>query len=48
MIATGRDATVGQSTVVWKNQQVWNNDGDTAFLVTPEDPFYLSRAVNGP
>jgi competence protein ComEC len=41
MIATGRDGTVGQSTVVWKNQQVWNNDGDTAFLVTPEDPFYL-------
>jgi hypothetical protein len=21
--------------VIWKRQNVWNNDGDTAYLVTP-------------
>jgi hypothetical protein len=34
-IATGPDAESGENRVVWKNQNVWNNDGDEAFLIDP-------------
>ena len=32
-IVTGPDATDGPDRAVWKRQNVWNNDGDTAHLV---------------
>ena len=32
-ILTGPDATPTTETVVWKQQNVWNNDGDTAHLI---------------
>ena len=32
-IVTGDEATDGPNRVVWKRQNVWNNDGDTAYLV---------------
>lgn len=32
-ILTGPDAVSGDGQVVWKNQNVWNNDGDTAHLI---------------
>ena len=35
-ILTGPDAVDGDGQVVWKNQNVWNNDGDIAFLVAPD------------
>lgn len=35
-IRTGPDAVVGEGEVVWKRQHVWNNDGDTAFLIAPD------------
>lgn len=34
-ILTGEDAVEGPARVVWKRQNVWNNDGDRAFLVGP-------------
>lgn len=34
-IVTGPDASEGPNRVVWKRQNVWNNDGDTAYLVGP-------------
>lgn len=35
VILTGDDAVASPGEVVWKQQNVWNNDGDTAYLVTP-------------
>ncbi len=35
-IRTGPDAVAGAGEVVWKRQNVWNNDGDTAYLVAPD------------
>ena len=35
VILTGDDATASPGEVVWKRQNVWNNDGDTAFVLTP-------------
>lgn len=35
VILTGEDAVASPGEVVWKRQNVWNNDGDTAYLVTP-------------
>lgn len=35
VILTGEDAVASPGEVVWKQQNVWNNDGDTAYLVTP-------------
>jgi len=32
-ILTGDDAAPGDGQVVWKRQNVWNNDGDTAHLI---------------
>ena len=32
-ILTGPDASPAAGAVVWKNQNVWNNDGDTALLL---------------
>ncbi len=32
-IRTGPDAA---DPIVWKNQNVWNNDGDTAYLIAPD------------
>jgi hypothetical protein len=32
-IRTGPDAT---TPIVWKNQNVWNNDGDIAYLIAPD------------
>jgi hypothetical protein len=34
-VATGPDATTDANRVVWKSQNVWNNDGDTATLIGP-------------
>ena len=34
-ILTGPDATPTTDAVVWKQQNVWNNDGDTAHLINP-------------
>lgn len=36
VILTGPDAVAGSGAVVWKNQNVWNNDGDTAYLIAPD------------
>ena len=35
-ILTGPDTVVADGEVVWKRQHVWNNDGDTAFLIAPD------------
>lgn len=35
-ITTGPDAASGDGFLLWKNQNVWNNDGDTAFLILPD------------
>lgn len=35
VVLTGEDAAESPGEVVWKRQNVWNNDGDTAFLVAP-------------
>ncbi|MEP1123382.1 MAG: lamin tail domain-containing protein [Ilumatobacter sp.] len=35
VVLTGEEAVESPGEVVWKPQNVWNNDGDTAFLVTP-------------
>ena len=35
-ILTGEDAVDGDGQVVWKRQNVWNNDGDIAFLIAPD------------
>jgi len=35
-IATGPDAESGPVQIVWKRQNVWNNDGDTAFLISQD------------
>lgn len=35
-IVTGDEATAGDGRVVWKRQNVWNNDGDIANLVGPD------------
>jgi hypothetical protein len=34
-ILTGPDAAPTTDAVVWKQQNVWNNDGDTAHLINP-------------
>ena len=36
IIRTGPDAVAGSGAVIWKNQNVWNNDGDTAYLIAPD------------
>lgn len=35
IIATGDTPTEGEGIVVWKRENIWNNDGDTAHLVDP-------------
>jgi hypothetical protein len=35
-VVTGDDASAGPGRVVWKGQNVWNNDGDVAHLVDPD------------
>ena len=35
VILTGGDNVESPGEVIWKRQNVWNNDGDTAYLVTP-------------
>ena len=35
-LLSGPDAVNGDGAVVWTNQNVWNNDGDIAFLVAPD------------
>lgn len=35
-IVTGDEATIGDARVVWKRQNVWNNDGDTATLIASD------------
>lgn len=35
VVLTGEDAVGSPGEVIWKRQNVWNNDGDTAYLVTP-------------
>jgi hypothetical protein len=34
-ILTGEDTAPTSGAVVWKRQNVWNNDGDIAFLINP-------------
>ncbi|MFN3257881.1 MAG: hypothetical protein ACE37B_19550 [Ilumatobacter sp.] len=36
VIVTGPDAVAGDGRVVWKLQNVWNNDGDVAHLIAPD------------
>lgn len=36
-LLSGPDATAGPGQVVWTAQNVWNNDGDTATLVAPDE-----------
>ena len=35
-ILTGPDAEVSDDSVVWKRQNVWNNDGDVAHVIAPD------------
>jgi hypothetical protein len=35
-IVTGDEATAGDGQVIWKRQNVWNNDGDVANLIAPD------------
>lgn len=35
VVLTGEDAVESPGEVIWKMQNVWNNDGDTAYLVAP-------------
>ena len=36
-LLSGPDAAAGAGEVVWTGQNVWNNDGDTAFLIGPDE-----------
>ena len=42
-IATGDDASDGDGRVIWKGQNVWNNDGDIAHLITPDGTITTTR-----
>lgn len=42
-ILTGPDASSGAGQVVWKNQNVWNNDGDVANLIAPDGTVTTER-----
>jgi len=42
-IVTGEDAAEGAGRVVWKRQNVWNNDGDVASLVSPDGTVQTTR-----
>jgi hypothetical protein len=35
-VVSGEEAVEGQGQVVWKRQNVWNNDGDIANLIAPD------------
>jgi competence protein ComEC len=35
-LLSGPDASAGAGDVVWTGQNVWNNDGDTAYLIAPD------------
>lgn len=41
-IVTGEDAVEGPGQVVWKRQNVWNDDGDVANLIGPAT--HMARA----
>jgi len=41
-IVTGDTATAAQGRVVWKRQNVWNNDGDIANLIAPDGSFTVT------
>jgi hypothetical protein len=43
VILTGEDNVASPGEVVWKRQNVWNNDGDTASLVTPSGSVTSAR-----
>jgi hypothetical protein len=43
VILTGEDSVESPGEVIWKRQNVWNNDGDTAYLVTPSGSVTSSR-----
>ena len=43
VVLTGEDAVAAPGEVVWKRQNVWNNDGDTAFLVAPSGTVTSAR-----
>ena len=42
-ILTGEDAAAGDGRVVWKYQNVWNNDGDIANLIAPDGTTTTTR-----
>jgi hypothetical protein len=42
-IVSGADATAGEGRVVWKRQNVWNNDGDVANLIAPDGTTTVTR-----
>lgn len=42
-IMTGEDATAADGRVVWKRQNVWNNDGDVANLIAPDGTTTVTR-----
>jgi hypothetical protein len=43
VILTGEDSVASPGEVVWKRQNVWNNNGDTASLVTPSGSVTSAR-----
>jgi hypothetical protein len=43
VILTGADAVESLGEVIWKRQNVWNNDGDIAYLVTPSGSVTSAR-----
>ena len=43
VILTGEDAVESPGEVIWKRQNVWNNDGDTAYLVAPSGSVTSAR-----
>lgn len=42
-IVTGDTATAADGRVVWKRQNVWNNDGDIANLIAPDGSVTVTR-----
>lgn len=43
VILTGGDNVESSGEVIWKRQNVWNNDGDTAYLVAPSGSVTSAR-----
>jgi len=41
-IVTGDTAAAAEGRVVWKRQNVWNNDGDITNLIAPDGSFTVT------